>query len=230
MRGTDGPDVTVSSTDMPGPPDRSCLRLERIEVVFEFRVYNRASQPPSCLDELMLFNDCELPGTPGRGTCDVSYSAKYLDPQSLCYSRSPHEYPVSYHPSYSLLSKSDPVEAAAFHESDELLLCQDGNTVPPTPSRPAEISRDYLMAKDKIRGHVAHTDQLKASSTAPTAQSILAMHSACELVDSALCIMIGGRQIKKLPNIRLLKPYPDPRHSLAGIAPLLWGPGFPDVR
>ncbi len=106
----------------------------------------------------------------------------------------------------------------------DLLLYQTDSTLPSLTRESLAQSSLFSVSMQKSRmDSIADAAPNKA-----TASLSLDLPYARKMIDFALRILIGGRQIKSQPGVKLMRPYPT--QSLSQIAPALWSPGFLQVR
>ncbi|KFY55227.1 hypothetical protein V497_07115 [Pseudogymnoascus sp. VKM F-4516 (FW-969)] len=100
---------------------------------------------------------------------------------------------------------------------DMLLYRTDHNSVPlPTPAASVAFSSQQEVSMlDSMEIHTSNNI---------TAEPSLKLATAKQFTDVALRTLLGGRQVKSTPNIKIGTPRPT--CPLSSIMPLLWSPGF----
>jgi hypothetical protein len=104
---------------------------------------------------------------------------------------------------------------------DNTLLYQTDHSSVHLPTPEASMTFDSQQNTSMLDSTDPH------SSNSLTTEPLLKLAIAKQLTDVALRTLLGGRQTKSTPNIKVRKPRPT--RPLSSIMPLLWSPGFKNV-
>ncbi|KAI9729896.1 MAG: hypothetical protein M1818_008336 [Claussenomyces sp. TS43310] len=217
--------ISVSLTDIQVPPDVSYLQLRTIDVILTFRTFG----PPSALEPLLegskLIDDTML--LDGVSDAVIVSSEPTIVPCLLEDGNLQDSERLGASQKCGIPCASsdyDLFQDYSTHCNDSIndhLLCKGS-----MPSLTCSISDTHHFMQTSQGGCKQDGAFPVDSKIFEPADVSLKMSLACGMVDGALRVMIGGRQSRKLSGMRLLKPHPDPTHSLSRIVPLLWSPGF----
>jgi hypothetical protein len=106
---------------------------------------------------------------------------------------------------------------------DETIFSRSNTTAPQPVSE--QSNRSSPVCPWAQVGYNLHLDEAAMYDTA--AVSTFDFTCACKMADFALRTLVGGRQTRSQPGIKILKPYIT--HPLSEIAPSIWSPGFLQV-
>lgn len=108
------------------------------------------------------------------------------------------------------------------HEFDDMLLYQTNHNSIPLPTPEPSVAFNSQQDTNMLDSTEPHSSS--GLDTEPSLKPAVAK----QLTDVALRTLLGGRQTKSTPNIKIRKPRP--KRPLSSIMPLIWSPGFKNVR
>ncbi|OBT61446.1 hypothetical protein VE03_08960 [Pseudogymnoascus sp. 23342-1-I1] len=212
------PDTQVSPVaDLHVPECVPVIRLLKIKFCFTFEAIQERPLPiltrEVATDDDMLFEDaCESDLDPFEDIMDLE-----------AFESSTPRHDTSFDAS-SLLKEMPSADSSFFedHHStyahDNMLLYQTDHNIAPLVTPEASVA--FKSQQDSSMLDSTEPHFLDNFSTEP----LLNLATAKQLTDVALRTLLGGRQTKHTPNIKLGKPRPT--RPLSSIMPLLWSPGF----
>lgn len=201
------------------PPDGvPCLGLMKLELVLDFRSIRNS--PVRRRKRKRLAEESMLLDLPHSRDDDQSLQLGNLQTGATAVfpSGSAQLYQADMMDASQEQTQGTPVswESGEMENEDALLLDTDPAQLLTPPSSqpiPPEISNGPVGGSEVL--------EPAASTDLPVNFDL---QVATILTDVGLRTLIGGRQIKATPGVKLLKP--DQEHTLSDLAPSLWSPGY----
>lgn len=203
----------IAAADIRAPAGVPCLELQEIDISLSFSNAGvNLEQLPKQADNLRGPGTLESFKSSHDEDFNFSYALGHTEDRQ--FSHFTPEYCSQTTGNY--ISVGDSVCEDGEMLDMDLLLYQADNSSP-------SLTREYLAQSSLFMYNNYVNAVTDGNKSLP-----LNLPCARKLIDFALRVLIGGRQIKSQGGLKLMKPYPT--QCLSRIAPALWNPGFLQVR